>query len=687
MKKFIIFSILLFVFLLRVPFFSEPLDYDEGTYAFFAFFSKGGEFYSPLPIGRLPGIIFAYRFLDNLFPGKIAAFRIAAALLIVLATFAIYKLGESLDNQETGLLSALLFGLYASRISTASPANTEFFMVSFTVMSFSSFWLFKKSKKFSWLALAGFFSGIAVFFKQVAFFETLFLSLWLLINNFKNRKLKVKPLFKQGAVFLTSFSIPILICFLFFFLRGEFSDFWWQSFGSGGEYWRYAWQDGQWFIRLGRALKDFWRHLWFLGLISLGGLIILFSKLEKRSFFILGWGLSALIGVSFTSWFFLHYFVQLTPVLALLGGFFLSQAFWWLKNNFFRHKFLTNTFWIGGIFLFCLFFVIFPPYSSYLKMVQKKISKTEYLKKIGFDVEEAGWLPFYQSAAYLREKMKNDESLFVWSTTPVSYYLTRKYPTTSFVQNYPLLDYQFMLPTALGWQFDFEGNRRQLISELNSSLPNYILVDVNPEQIFDQMMLFKDFGNFINNHYQLEKQFNNLLVFKQEQKQRPKFLEITAFSSPFELVKRFSAITEVKAKGLQTEITFEPMVNPQGKLRNFKQIYPGLIDADFQTLSLQFLGQDGYDFVSHGSFKPSGISDFHLKVEGLAKPVSFVRVKIDNSAWNNRHYGVNEPLKVVQRAGILDLYFEPISGWQNKQLEVYIIYNDGTIARAEIFNE
>jgi len=69
----IIFLILVFAFILRAPFFNEPLDYDEGTYAFFAFFSKGEKFYSSLPIGRLPGIIFTYWFFigERLNPSKI----------------------------------------------------------------------------------------------------------------------------------------------------------------------------------------------------------------------------------------------------------------------------------------------------------------------------------------------------------------------------------------------------------------------------------------------------------------------------------------------------------------------------------------------------------------------------------------------------------------------------------------
>lgn len=663
-KKIYLLIILVLAFLLRVPFFSVPLDYDEGTYAFFAFFSKEDKFYPSLPIGRLPGIIFTYRFLDDLFPGQIAAFRILAAFLVILATFGIYQLGKLLFDQRIGLFSALIFALFSSQISTDSPANTEFFMMPFTILAFWLFWVFQKSKRLFCLALSGFFAGIAIFYKQVAVFEIALLILWLI---------KIKPFLKQWFIFGIAFLTPVLASLLFFLLRGELADFWWQSFGSARQYGANAWQGGEWLTRFWTTFNFLKNDLWFFWLLGLMGIIIIFTKPQKERAFLLLWLIFSVLGTACSGWFFPHHFVQLVPVFSLLGGVFITQTYQWAK---------IHRFYQLGIILAVFVLMVknqLPYHSGYLQMIRGKMTRIEYLERIGFDVIEAGWLPFYESADYLKAKMRKEDSLFVWSTTPLPYYLTRKYPTTSFVQNYPLLDYQFMLPTYKGWQFDFEGSRQQLMRELNNHHPDYILINVNPEQIFDQMFLFEEFSRFVNQNYQFEIQFGNLLIFKIKKEQEIKETEL--FLIPLELVKRFSAIAGVEEKNGQTEVMFEPMVNPKGTLRSFKVIYPETIEIDLQSLSVQVLGQDGNDFVGNAFLRPSGTIDLHLRTKGLAKPVSFVRVKISEMTWNNRHYGVNARLKLIQNGDIFDLYFEPLSGRQGKTFEVYFIYQDGSLAR------
>lgn len=667
-KKIYLLLILVLAFLLRLPFFSVPLDHDEGTYAFFAFFSKQDKFYPPLPIGRLPGIIFTYRFLDDLFPGQIAFFRMAAALLVVLATFGIYQLGKLLFGKKIGLFSALIFALFSSQISRDSAANTEFFMMPLTVLAFLLFWLFQKSKKRFWLVLAGLLAGLAVFYKQVAVFEIALLILWLA---------KSKPFLKQGFIFGIAFLTPILASLFFFLARGELADFWWQSFASSSQYGTNAWQGGEWLVRLWTTFNFLKNDLWFFWFLGLMGLIILFIRPQKERTFLLLWLIFSSLGAACSGWFFPHHFVQLIPVLSLLGGIFMSQTYQWAK---------IHRFYQLGIILAVFFLMVknqLPYHFGYLQMMRGKMTRIEYLEKIGFDVIEAGWLPFYQSADYLKAKMRKEDSLFVWSTTPLPYYLTRKYPTTSFVYSYPLLDYQFMLATYQGWQFDFEGNRQQLMRELNKPPPDYLLIDVNPEQTFDQLFLFKKFSQFVTQNYELEEQFGHLLIFKIKKEQEIKEAELSLI--PLELVKRFSAITEIEEKNGQTEVTFEPMVNPKGILRSFKVTYPEVVKINFEPLSVQFLGQDGHDFVGNGSSKPSGVIDLHLRVKGSAKPVSFVRVKRDKGTWNNRHYGVNVWLKVIQNNDIFDLYFEPLLDWQNQEHEVYFIYQDGTLSHTTIF--
>ncbi len=633
-KKIYLLTILLLVFLLRIPLFSQPLDYDEGTYAFFAFFSQGEKFYPAIPVGRLPGIIFTYRLLDNLFPGNIVAFRIAAALLGILGALGVYQLGRILFNRNVGLFSALVFAFFSSQISTDSPANTEFFMMPFTVFAFYLFWLFLKKDKLIWLMLSGLSAGVAVFYKQVAIFEVALLMFWLL---------QEKHLFlKRSLVFGAGFLLPIAMSAFYFGFKGELSDFWWQSFASGGAYWRYAWQGGAWWWRLRSTAIFLSQTLWPF-------LLLAFAGLFQANLFLCLWLLLAFLGAFFSGWFFPHYFVQIIPACSLLGGIFLNKIFAWKK--------------IIVFFLLAL------------------MLKNNMIYLLNSEAKETGWPPFYESADYLKGRMAADESFFAWSTTPLPYYLTRKHPPTSFIYYYSFLDYQFMLPTYRGWQFDFEANRQQLMRELTSHPPEYLLVDVNPEQIFDQLFLFQRFSSFISQNYELEKQFGNLLLFRSKKDQETT-KEMGSLSIPLELVKRFSAITKIEASENQTEVTFEPMVNPGGVLRQFKVTYSATATIDFTPLSLQILGQDGYDFVGNGTVKPSGVIDLHFRAKGLAKPVSFVRVKSGNKTWNNRHYGVNTRLKIVSQVDIFDLYFEPAAGWQKQKFEVYFIYQDGTVSQA-----
>lgn len=671
--------ILVLAFLLRAPFFSEPLDYDEGTYAFFAFFSKGENFYSSLPLLKLPGIIFTYRFLDESFPGEIEAFRIAAAILIVVATFGIYKLGKLLYDQRVGIISALIFALFSSQISLESPANTDFFMMPFMVLSVLFFRLFQKSKNSFWLVLSGLSSGIAVFYKQVAVFEAFFLVFWLVLANLERKRIKIKPLVKQGLIFGSPFFLPLFAALLFFFSRGELTDFRRQSFGSGGEYFLNAWLSGGLFNRLLVTIKVIWSSFWPFWLLTFGGLIIAVKNRKKENIFLFYWLIFALMGASFNGWFFPHYFIQVIPAISLLGGLFMVQALTWKKVAKSFQLFILS-------FLFLLMIKNqLPDLWSYSQMLQGKISRFEYFKSLGLDTGEAGWFPFYESTDYLKTQMKAEDSVFVWSTTPLPYYLLKKYPTTSFVDNSSLLDPRFMLPTYGGWKFDFAANRQKLIQELSGKTPTYILLHVNPEQIFEQMLLFKDFSSLVNRNYVFEKKFGNILIFKlKEKKEVTRITETAPPETPLELVRRFSAITEVATKNGNTEITFEPMVNPDGILRSFQATYPEVIKINFEETSAQFLGPDGSDFVGNATEKPSGVTDLHIRVKGQPKPVNFVRVKMGENQWNNQQYGVNSLLKVTQDGEVFDLYFEQPSKWEGKTFNIYFIYKDGSLAKKEV---
>lgn len=671
--KTILLLIPILAFVFRIPFFNEPLDYDEGTYAFFAFFSQGSKFYSNFPSLKLPGIVFTYSFLDIFFPGQIIAFRILAAVLIALAAVFVYKLGRLLFDFKSGILATIIFTLFLSQTALEPRANIEVFMMSFIVFSFYLFWLFLKTQKNLWLFLSGLACGIAFIYKQVAVFDFIFLFLWLFIDFLIIKKLSIKNLILKVVFMFFGFLIPFVGLVIFFQLKGELNDFWFNSFGAGRDYVSFSWQGKDLIIRFRKNFFFLFKYLWPLFLLTVGGLIHGLVKRKKNDFFFIGWLLFAFFGVCFTGWFFTHYFVQLIPPASFLSASFIFYLFNLKKVK--TYRFLKKC--LVLVLIAALFFTIKPQlliYKDFSKMLLGKIDQKSYFKTLGLDVEEAGWLPFYQSSEYLKKIMKPQENLFAWSTTPVFYYLTRKLPTTSFVQNYYFLDYSLMLPTYRGWKFDFDNDRKKLIEELKNKPPEYILIHIGPELIFDQMFLFQDFARFVSQNYSFEKKFGNIMIFKKVNNEKIKIEPLPII--PLELIKYYSAITDLKYKNSQTEITFEPMVNPDGILRTFKVIYPYVLRVNFEPISVKVLGQDGNDFVGNSFLHPSGTIDFHLQIEGIKDPINFVRVKNKSVTYNNKSYGVNRALKLINNNGVIDIYFEPPTKIKGEIFNLYFIYQN-----------
>lgn len=684
-KTFLLILILAFIFILRIPFLAEPLDYDEGTYAFFAFFSKGVESYSSFPIMKFPGIIFTYRFLDDLFPGQIASFRILATIFLAAGTFGIYKLGKLLYNQNTGLFAALFFTLFATQISLFSPANTEFFMTPLMILSVWLFWVFQKSKKTSWLVLSGLLSGMAILYKQVAIFEVGYLVLWLFLAGLKDRN-TFNVLAGKCALFIFTFLVPFLITLLFFLLRGELADFWYQTFGSGNQYIFNSWQTGGVINRFLGSGEIIFFDFWPLFLAAFTGLLLVIFWRREENSFLIGWLFFSFIGVSFNGWFFDHYFLQVFPSLAILGGFTVEQILVWAKRFRGQGKILNilSRMTITAVFILLILGSKLFFYLTYFKLIDQASAKRDYFSKV-FLANKESWLPFYESADFLEEKMADKDSVFVWGTTPLPYYLLRKYPTTSNVFYYPVLDYRFMLPTYRGYKFNFEANRQILIRELAENPPTYIIFHVTPDQVFDQMTVFADFSRLLSQNYELKKQFTDILVFKiKEEADQKEFIRTDSVEIHQELVKRYSAISSIQDLNGQTAINFEPMVNPVNSLPSFRVIYPEDINISWESTAIEILGQDGVDLVGARSYGPSGTLDLHFQIKAVEKPINLVRIRSGNLTWSNKGYGVGLVIGITQSDKSTDFYMEPPPNWQERKFEVYIIYQDGTLAKTEI---
>lgn len=687
-------GILFFTFFLRIPFLSQPLDTDEGGYAFFAFFSTSAKFYTSLPIGRLPGIILTYRFIDDFFMGNTVAIRVVATSLLIMASFFVYRIGKSLFNYQIGLLSALFFSLLCSQNTFGAGANTEIFMVPFTTASFFYFLQFIKKRKTIWLVISGICAGISIFYKQVSVFEFFYLGLVLIVSNIriKNYRIPVINIFKiikESMFFTIPFLIPLLLACLYFYITNQFSDFLWQSFGSGSSYVNNAWNGNEWINRLTNIHLLLFKKLWIFELIGLGGLVIciysivkfLFLKKKvishersknknkqsksvkiieanqsfnnnKKLAFIILWLIFALFGTTINGWFFPHYYVQIVPAFSILGGICLyniilpKKKYFWIRSTI--------------ITLLILMFINYLiPMGSFFLYATNKINYKQHLANLGQDVDEAGWLPFLYSGEYLQKKMKPDETIFVWSTTPVSYYYTRKYPTTEYVYNYPFLSYDLMLDTYKGWKFDFENNRKILMREFVANPPDYILFHVFPYQVYQQLSLFKEFGKFIQNNYHLDKDFETVVILKLNNKQ---LIDRVNSPIPFVFVQLNSEILKINYPSPnETEITYVPMVNPDNII--LKTLYKEKINVKFEKIKINKL-------------------ENIIEIIGPSKNTNFIKIQLGNLTMNSKSFGINQKLSTYRISNNIYIKFPfLLSQYYGQEIKIYIIYDGGEIAK------
>lgn len=680
LKIILIGFICLLCFCLRAPFFPEPLSYDEGVFSYFAMqINSGDGFYSTFWGTKPPGVGLIYAMVYVLFNNSVVALRIFSSIIGVISTLLLYKLAKLLFNSKVGIFSALVFAVCSSSVVIeGNRAYTELFMVFFTIGACYLFFLALNKKNYLLLGSSGLLLGLSFMTKQVAAFDFFcFLCFNFILGFTQFRRRTFRSMFKPNLILILAFAIPLLSFTLYFYFTERLHDFYYWSFLKSLTY-----------IRSSRIknitgwpranLSYVFKKMFLFWLLSWGGILYnLFFKRSLKRFFLILWYVFAALGVSLGGWFFHHYFIQILPPACILVGLFTSDI---IRET--KKMRITRFHWLRKGLITSIIVILLGQSSilnwrylpGYIGYLQGKLHRREYLKKCSLPT----WEDRIDAGQYLTKTMGTEETLFVWDSTPVVYFLTNKKPITRYSNSRPLLEEKLLLPTSKGLFSNFAGHRRQLMIDLRTNVPDYIIIRAEPEKIFDEMFLVKDFCGFVHQNYDFLKSFNHVLIFKSKDGiKKVTDLERERSSIPLEIIKRFAAITQIITNGEETTITFEPMVNPNGIIRTFKSVYDkeSLEQINFQPLPVQFIEMDK--------------DKVHIQVKGLSQPIAFARVKREGDRYHycNRSYGVNPPLEVVQTGKTTDLYSSPPPGEsKGKTFNVYFIYEDGTISSAEVKN-
>jgi len=312
----------LLVLLIRAPLVDLPFERDEGGYAYIAWRLGHGELpYRDWFDQKPPGIFLAYR-LALAAPGEpVEAIRWLAALASAGSAAALFFLARRLlSAPAAGLAALLLAWTSADPFLQGSIANTELFMLPWLILANLAFLAVVRGtgRRALLSLLTGALVGVAACFKQVAVVDAaFFVLLFPLLATGEQRCRRVARFAGWAALGGIAVWLPILAWFqvrggLPALLDAVFLHNLSYAGGLSGA------------ARLGNLLANggaLWQSAGAMCVLAAVGLAFLARDRERwRVLYLSGWLSASALGVSASGYYFVHYFQQLLPSLAIAAA-------------------------------------------------------------------------------------------------------------------------------------------------------------------------------------------------------------------------------------------------------------------------------------------------------------------------------------------------------------------------------
>ncbi len=418
-------GILALVLILRIPSFFEPYYYgDEMIYLTLGQGVKQGlTLYKDIHDNKPPLLYLTAAAAGNLF-----WFKAILAFWSLLTVALFYKLSAKIfeNNQKVQKVSTLIFALLTTLpFLEGNTVNAELFMIGFTIMAFLL--LLGENLTSGKIFLAGAFLGIGALFKIPAAFDMPIIILYWLITDIKNWK----GVIIKSLILILGFASPIIVTFVWYFLRGAFPEYIKAAFLQNVGYLSS--------FRPGDIQKSFLVRNGPLLIRALGvvlGSVVLFiyrKKLSKNFILFSLWALLGLFAVTLSERPYPHYLIQVAAPVAFL------------ISMFFAEKSIEQS--LVVIPLLLIFFVpvyykfyYYPTaayYSRFIKFATGRINKMEYFQSFSQSVNRN-----YEIAEFISQSSHISDRVFMWDPDSSAVYaLARRLPPVKYVADYHINDY------------------------------------------------------------------------------------------------------------------------------------------------------------------------------------------------------------------------------------------------------
>ena len=422
----------------------------------------GGKPYEAAVERKPPLLFWLYASIYNV-AGKYNYFalHVFATLWILLTMYGLYLIGRDLFDDKTGIISAFLYALYYSwAIWRNLSFNGEVIM---NLPIVFGLWLClrkEKSRYRPFLLAAGALFCAAFLFKQPAAITAVPMGLYLLMPAYqKVRGYSFWDGFFQAALLTIGFFSALGLTALVLYQQGVLEEAYFWIFTHHDI--PHGPTDPVFWIRGGRMTIAFMAACFPLAL----GTWLAFGPYQKN--WKEGWGnlkaewiamwilfIASVIGTAASGRFYPHYYIQMTPVLAIIAAPMLKEIF--------SGKLIGKYFWLRPKFLFAWM----------------------ALTAIGFFISHSyGTLKnrdFLAPGIYLQENSPEEATIFVWGQKTNIYLDAEREPASRFVATFPLTGYIFGSPHSWDPNYDTSdrivpGTWESLQQEFQKKLPDYII--------------------------------------------------------------------------------------------------------------------------------------------------------------------------------------------------------------------
>ena len=462
--------IILAIYTIRSKFLSIPFERDEGNYSYFGKLLLEGKIpYKDFFEQKFPGLFYFYGFIVGVFGDTVEGMHTGFMFVNIASTIFIYFASRNLFSPIAGVISAATFAfLSLDPFLSGFTVQSEHGVAFFISLGFLFYSLFFTRQKWYFNLLMGMSFGCAFLVKTHGMFLVGWGGLMVIIDFFFTKKKPFKELIIQVLIYSGGVLSFIAIAFFVIYLKGSLHEMIYWTFYIAGKYvGKMPLSQGiQYFKYSLDAITQNYMFFWVHSILAIG--LCLFKAIDFRTkLFGITLLLCSFITIVPGYFFYGHYWIQMVPGIAILGGLTYHCVITILARSF-----KVNFAWVKYMYLSVFGVFVFSHVSAfkayYLDPDYEQILRSVY-----------GNNPFPEAmeiANYVNAHSKPEDGIVLIGSEPEIYFYTHKKCPSRFCYFTVLVD---NVPEHHQWQ-------REFTHDVEKAKPRYLVFFNHPLSLLVQ---------------------------------------------------------------------------------------------------------------------------------------------------------------------------------------------------------